>query len=64
MICLDTNAVIHSINRAALPVRARINQSLASGIPVTVPTIALYELWCGNATSAPSRIFLPDRSGF
>jgi tRNA(fMet)-specific endonuclease VapC len=51
MICLDTNAVIVSINRSAPPVRARFDQAIADGIPVTVSSIVLFELWYGIAKS-------------
>ena len=51
MICLDTNAIIASINTPTSSVRARINQAIRHRIPVTVPAIVLFELWCGVAKS-------------
>jgi len=45
MICRDTNAVIASLDQPASPVRARINKTLADGIPVSVPSMVLFELW-------------------
>jgi tRNA(fMet)-specific endonuclease VapC len=51
MICLDTNAVIVSINDRASRVRARLDQSLRDGVPVSVSSIVLFELWYGAAKS-------------
>jgi len=47
MICLDTNAVIVSINSPASPVRFRVDRSLRAGIPVSISSIVLFELWYG-----------------
>jgi len=47
MICLDTNAVIASINRRAPGVQRRLEAALVDGLTVGVPTIVLYELWYG-----------------
>jgi tRNA(fMet)-specific endonuclease VapC len=51
MICLDTNAIIASLNEPTSPVRAGINQALADGIAVTVSSIVLFELWYGVGKS-------------
>lgn len=52
MICLDTNAVIASINGRAPSVRTRLEAALVEGVTVGVPTIVLYELWYGVRKSA------------
>jgi tRNA(fMet)-specific endonuclease VapC len=49
MLCLDTNAVIVSINDKTSRVRARFDQSLRSGVPVSISSIVLFELWFGAA---------------
>jgi len=51
MICLDTNAVIVSINDPASRVRARFDRTVRNGIPVNVSSIVLFELWFGIAKS-------------
>jgi len=51
MICLDTNAVIVSINNRASRVRARFDRMLRDGIPVIISSIVLYELRYGIAKS-------------
>ena len=51
MICLDTNAVIVSMNNPASRVRARLDQALRSRIVVWVSSIVLFELWFGIAKS-------------
>jgi tRNA(fMet)-specific endonuclease VapC len=51
MICLDTNAVIMTINNPRSRVRARLDEALHSGIQVTVSSIVLFELWYGIAKS-------------
>jgi tRNA(fMet)-specific endonuclease VapC len=56
MICLDTNAVIASINRRAPTVRARLEQALGEGAPVGIPAIVLFELWYGIKKSARSGV--------
>jgi tRNA(fMet)-specific endonuclease VapC len=56
MICLDTNAVIASINRRVPTVRARLEQALGEGAPVGIPAIVLFELWYGIKKSARSGV--------
>lgn len=51
MICLDTNAVIVIFNRRASPVEARLNNALRNRHQVTLPSVALFELWYGAAHS-------------
>ena len=51
MICLDTNAVIMTINNPRSRVRARLDEALHSGIQVNVSSIVLFELWYGIAKS-------------
>jgi tRNA(fMet)-specific endonuclease VapC len=51
MVCLDTNAVIVSIGNPASRVRARFDQTVRSGVPITVSSIVLFELWYGIAKS-------------
>ncbi len=51
MICLDTIVVITAINNPASRVRARLDQALRSGKPVTVSSVVLFELWYGIAKS-------------
>lgn len=52
MICLDTNAVIASINRRIPTVRSRLEAALAKAEIVGIPTIVLFELRFGIAKSA------------
>jgi len=52
MICLDTNAVIASINLRPPTVRARLEQALAEAAPVGLSAIVLFELWYGIKKSA------------
>ena len=52
MICLDTNAVIATINRRSPNVRRRLEAALAGSVVVGVPAIVLYELWYGSRKSA------------
>jgi tRNA(fMet)-specific endonuclease VapC len=52
MICLDTNAVIASINRRFPHVRTRLETALAQSEPIGIPTIVLFELRFGIAKSA------------
>lgn len=47
MICLDTSIIIAAINRRVPPMRERLLQTLARGIVVGIPAIALFELWYG-----------------
>ena len=51
MMCLDTNAVIVSINDPASRVRARFARTIHDGVPVSVSSIVLFELWFGIAKS-------------
>ena len=51
MICLDTNAVIVSINDPASRVRAKFDRTIHDGVPVSVSSIVLFELWFGIAKS-------------
>lgn len=51
MICLDTNIVIHAINRRSPLVRARLGEQIRSGTPVILPVIAIYEMRFGLAKS-------------
>jgi tRNA(fMet)-specific endonuclease VapC len=51
MICLDTNAIIFSLNDAASPVRTRMTEALHAGIPLAVSAIVMFELWYGAAKS-------------
>jgi len=52
MICLDTNAIIASINLRPPTVRRRLQQTLVDGTIIGIPTVALYELWYGIKKSA------------
>jgi tRNA(fMet)-specific endonuclease VapC len=52
VICLDTNAVIATINRRSPNVRRRLEAALVEGVLVGVPAIVLYELWYGVRKSA------------
>ena len=47
MICLDTNIIIAAINQRAAAVRQRLMKTLHEGTIVGIPTVVLYELWCG-----------------
>jgi tRNA(fMet)-specific endonuclease VapC len=51
MICLDTNAVIATVNDPASRMRVRMDQALRAGIEVSVSSIVLFELWYGIAKS-------------
>jgi tRNA(fMet)-specific endonuclease VapC len=51
MICLDTNAIIVSLNDPSSPVRARINGARDNQIPLFVSAIVVSELWYGAAKS-------------
>jgi tRNA(fMet)-specific endonuclease VapC len=51
MICLDTNAIIVSLNDPTSRVRARINQARDEGTALTVSAIVMFELWYGAAKS-------------
>jgi tRNA(fMet)-specific endonuclease VapC len=52
MICLDTNAVIATINRRVPEVRRRLEAAFVQGLIVGIPTIVIYELWYGIRKSA------------
>jgi tRNA(fMet)-specific endonuclease VapC len=51
MICLDTNAVIAALNRRTSPVLTRMEDAIASGEPLAIASIVLFELWYGAAKS-------------
>lgn len=51
MICLDTNAVIVSLNDPKSRVRARVDRIARSGAPLVISSIVLFELWYGIANS-------------
>jgi tRNA(fMet)-specific endonuclease VapC len=52
MICLDASAVIAALNLRPPAVRARLQQALADGVVVGIPTIVLFELSYGLRKSA------------
>jgi tRNA(fMet)-specific endonuclease VapC len=52
MICLDTNAVIASINQRRPNVRKRLEEALFRGVTVGIPAIVLFEMWYGIKKSA------------
>jgi|SRR5262249_35971470 len=47
MICLDTNAIIATINLRPRAVRSQLQQSLTEGVAVGITAIALFEMWYG-----------------
>ncbi len=51
MFCLDTNIIIHALNRRRPEFAARISGELRAGRPLIVPTIVRYELEYGFAKS-------------
>jgi tRNA(fMet)-specific endonuclease VapC len=51
MICLDTNAVISALNQRTSPVLTRMEDAIASGEPLAIASIVLFELWYGAAKS-------------
>jgi tRNA(fMet)-specific endonuclease VapC len=55
MICLDTNAVIAAINKHKPNIRRRLEAAIATGEPVGLSTIVLFELRYGIAKSARPR---------
>jgi tRNA(fMet)-specific endonuclease VapC len=55
MICLDTNAVIASINRRTPQVRSRLETALGQAGIIGIPTVVLFELRFGIAKSARPR---------
>jgi tRNA(fMet)-specific endonuclease VapC len=52
MFCLDTNVVIFAINQRRPEIAERLDREIASGTPIFVPTIVLFELEYGCAKSA------------
>ena len=52
MFCLDTNVIIHALNRKRPEFAARISDELRAGRPLIVPAIVRYELEYGFAKSA------------
>jgi tRNA(fMet)-specific endonuclease VapC len=52
MICLDTNAVISALNQRTSPVLTRIEDAIATGAPLAIASIVLFELRYGAAKSA------------
>src|SRR4051812_4855328 len=55
MICLDTNAIIASINRRAPQVRHRLEAALSQAEIIGIPTIVLFELRFGIAKRARTK---------
>ena len=51
MFCLDTNIIIHAINRRRPEFAARISQELQAGRTMIVPAIVRFELEYGLARS-------------
>jgi tRNA(fMet)-specific endonuclease VapC len=51
MICLDTDAVIVSINDPGSRVRSRFDRTVRDRVPVNVSSIVLFEPWFGVAKS-------------
>ncbi len=51
MFCLDTNVIIHAINRRRPEFAARISEELQAGRPLIVPAIVRFELDYGLAKS-------------
>ena len=49
MFCLDTNIIIHALNRRRPEFAARISNELRAGLPLMVPAIVRYELEYGFA---------------
>ena len=64
MICLDTNAVIVSINDPASRVRARLDRTIHDGIPIGVSSIVLFELWFGIVKSRHRQYNIDTLAGF
>lgn len=52
MFCLDTNVIIHAINRTRPDFARRISDEIAAGRPLIVPAIVRFELEYGIAKSA------------
>jgi tRNA(fMet)-specific endonuclease VapC len=51
MIFLDTNVVIHVINRRNPTIRARLGEHFRAGATILLPVIALFEIRYGYAKS-------------
>jgi tRNA(fMet)-specific endonuclease VapC len=64
VICLDTNAVIIAINDRNSRVRARFNQTARSGVPLSISSIVLFELWYGIAKSHRQQYNMETLAGF
>lgn len=52
MFCLDTNIIIFALNRRRPGIDLRLQQELATGTPLFVPTVVLFELRYGIAKSS------------
>jgi tRNA(fMet)-specific endonuclease VapC len=52
---LDTSAVVAVLRNKPAMVRERLRQAMTEQLPVTVPTVVLYELWYGVARSTHRR---------
>jgi tRNA(fMet)-specific endonuclease VapC len=48
---LDTNAVIALVKNQPQNVRTRLRQAVSEGASISIPSVALYELWYGVARS-------------
>lgn len=64
MICLDTNAVIVSLNDPKSRVRAHFDRMARSGTPLAVSSIVLFELWYGIANSKRQQHNIETLTGF
>lgn len=64
MICLDTNAVVVAINDRRSRVRVRFSQTARSGVPLSIPSIVLFELWYGIAKSRRREYNMETLAGF
>jgi tRNA(fMet)-specific endonuclease VapC len=51
VICLDTNILIAAINARPAGIRARLSTEIASGVPIGVSAIVLFEMRYGAAKS-------------
>lgn len=52
MFCLDTNVIVLAINGRVPAIERRLQQELAAGTTLLIPTIVLFELRYGIAKSA------------
>lgn len=52
---LDTDTCIAIINDRPARARLSLSEAIGGGAAISVPTIALFELWFGVAKSAPAR---------